>query len=160
MKEKQVTSTFKVYDSISELSALEQAAMRKAIDMLDHVYAPYSEFYVGAAAMTDQGTIYGGCNQENASYPLCICGERVALYNAGANESKTPIKMLAIVSHNPKKFIDKPVSPCGACRQVISEFAIRHGQDFPILLKGDGDMVYKLDSSKELLPFGFDSNYL
>ena len=160
MKEIQVTSTFKVYDSISGLTTIEQTVMLKAIDMLDSVYAPYSGFYVGAAAMTDEGNIYGGCNQENASYPLCICGERVALYNAGVNEPKTPIQILAIVSHNPKKFIDKPVSPCGACRQVISEFAMRHNQDFPILLKGDGDMIYKLESSKELLPFGFDSNYL
>lgn len=160
MKEIQVTSTFKVYDSLSKLTAIEQTVMLKAIDMLDNVYAPYSGFYVGAAAMTDEGNIYGGCNQENASYPLCICGERVALYNAGVNEPKTPIQILAIVSHNPKKFIDRPVSPCGACRQVISEFAMRHDQDFTILLKGDGDMIYKLESSKELLPFGFDSNYL
>lgn len=160
MKEVKVTSTFKVYDSISELTDLEQSVMQKAIDMLDNVYAPYSEFYVGAAALTDQGNIYGGCNQENASYPLCICGERVALYNAGANEPKTPIQLLAIVSHNPKKFIDRPVSPCGACRQVISEFAMRHNKDYPILLKGDGKIIYKLASSCELLPFGFDSKYL
>ena len=160
MKEIKVTSTCKVYDSISDLTSIEQTVMKKAIEMLDNVYAPYSEFYIGAAVLTNTGNIYGGCNQENASYPLCICGERVALYNAGANEPKTPIQLLAIASHNPKIFIDKPISPCGACRQVISEFAMRHKQDYPILLKGDGDMIYKLDSSKELLPFGFDSKYL
>lgn len=160
MKEIIVTSTISVYDSMSKLSSIEQTVMQKAIDMLDNVYAPYSEFYIGAAALTDEGNIYGGCNQENASYPLCICGERVALYNAGANEPKTPIQMLAIVSHNPKNFIDKPISPCGACRQVISEFAMRHKQDYPILLKGDSDIIYRLKSSRELLPFGFDSRYL
>jgi cytidine deaminase len=160
MKEIQVTSTFKVYEDVSKLTNIEQSVMSKAVKMLDSVYAPYSGFHVGAAVMTAENNVYGGCNQENASYPLCICGERVALYNAGANEPKSPIKLLAIVSHNPKKFIDRPVSPCGACRQVISEFATRHGQDFPVLLKGDGDMVYKLESCKDLLPFGFDSNYL
>ena len=160
MKEVKVTSTLKVYKNLSELTSMEQTVMQKAIDMLKSVYAPYSGFFIGAAVLTDQGNIYGGCNQENASYPLCICGERVALYNAGANEPNTPIQLLAIVSHNPKKFIDEPISPCGACRQVISEFAMRHEQDFPILLKGDADMIYKLDSTSELLPFGFDSKYL
>ena len=160
MKEVKVTSTYSVYDNKSQMSSIEQTVLQKAIDMLQNVYAPYSGFYIGAAVLTDSGNIYGGCNQENASYPLCICGERVALYNAGANEPKTPIQLLVIVSHNPKKFIDEPISPCGACRQVISEFAMRHKQDYPILLKGDGDKIYRLESSKELLPFGFDSKYL
>ncbi len=160
MKEITETSTFEVYENISELTAIEQTVLQKAIDMLDSAYAPYSEFYVGAATITDTGNIYGGCNQENASYPLCICGERVALFNAGANEPKTPIKLLAIVAHNPKKYIEKPISPCGACRQVISEFAMRHNQDYYILLKGDSDLIYKIKSTKDLLPFGFDSEYL
>lgn len=160
MKEIKESSSYEVYQNINELTPIEQAALQKAIDMLDSAYAPYSEFYVGAAAVTDQGSIYGGCNQENASYPLCICGERVALFNAGANEPKTPIKLLAIVAHNPKKFIANPISPCGACRQVISEFASRHEQDFPILLKADTDEVYKIKSTKDLLPLGFNSSYL
>jgi len=160
MKEIKETSSFEVYENINKLTSIEQKVLQKAIDMLDNVYAPYSEFFVGAAAMTDTGNIYGGCNQENASYPLCICGERVALFNAGANEPKTPIQLLAIVAHNPKKYIEKPISPCGACRQVISEFAMRHKHDYPIILKGDSDIVYKIKSTKDLLPFGFDSEYL
>lgn len=160
MKEINVTSSYVSYDNMEELSAEEKKVLQKAIDMLDSAYAPYSEFYVGAAALTNTGNIYGGCNQENASYPLCICGERVALFNAGANEPKTPIKLLAIVAHNPKNFIDKPISPCGSCRQVISEFEMRHKQPYPILLKGDGDTVYKLESAAQLLPLGFDSKYL
>lgn len=160
MKKHEVISTYTSYDSMNQLGSEERILMDKAIEMLDAVYAPYSEFYVGAAAMTVNGKIYGGCNQENASYPLCICGERVALYNAGANEPKTAIKMLAIVSHNPNKFIDRPVSPCGACRQVIAEFENRHDSPFPILLKGDGDEIYKMKSAASLLPFGFDAEYL
>lgn len=160
MKNVKVTSSFTVYENIQELSIDERIVMQKAIDMLQNVYAPYSRFYVGAAAMTTEGNIYGGCNQENASYPLCICGERVALYNAGANEPNTPIKLLAIVCHNPNKKVEQPVSPCGACRQVISEFEKRHNQPFPILLKGDTDIIYRLESGAELLPFGFDNTYL
>lgn len=160
MKSVEVTSSFTIYENISELSEVEQAVMQKAIEMLDNVYAPYSGFYVGSGVMTNSGSIYGGCNQENASYPLCICGERVALFNAGANEPRTPIKVLAIVCHNPNNKVEKPVSPCGACRQVIAEFEKRHNQTFPILLKGDSEMIYKLESGSDLLPFGFDNSYL
>lgn len=160
MKKVNVTSSFAIFENINELSKEEQLVMQKAIKMLENVYAPYSNFFVGGAVMTNNGSIYGGCNQENASYPLCICGERVALYNAGANEPNSPIKYLAIVCHNPNKTIEKPVSPCGACRQVISEFEKRHNQSFPVLLKGDTDLIYKLESGSELLPFSFDSTYL
>jgi len=160
MKTVKVTSSFTIFENILELPEVEQQVMQKAINMLKNVYAPYSNFFVGAAAMTTKGSIYGGCNQENASYPLCICGERVALYNAGSNEPQSPIKILAIVCHNPNKSVLKPVSPCGACRQVISEFEKRHNQSFAILLKGDTDMIYRLESGSELLPFSFDNTYL
>lgn len=160
MKNVKVTSSFSIFENLQELPEQEQLVMQKAISMLDNVYAPYSNFFVGSAVMTNKGSIYGGCNQENASYPLCMCGERVALYNAGSNEPNTPIKLLAIVCHNPNKNVSEPVSPCGACRQVIYEFEKRHNQSFPILLKGDTDLIYRLESGSELLPFGFDSTYL
>ena len=160
MKDVKVTSSFIIYESLKELSSEERLIMEEAIKMLENAYAPYSNFFVGAALMTQNGSIYRGCNQENASYPLCICGERVALFNAGAEEPNVPIKALAIVCHNPAKRIESPVSPCGACRQVISEFEKRHNQTFPVLLKGDAETIYKFSSGRELLPFGFDSTYL
>jgi len=159
MREISIESKFVIYDSVDDLTLEEKTLMERAISMLDNAYAPYSKFYVGAAALTTSGNIYVGCNQENASYPLCICGERVALFNAGANEPTEPIKLLAIVCHNPRKKVDQPVSPCGACRQVIAEFELRHKTVYSILLKGDTDKIYRTDS-KSLLPFGFDSNFL
>lgn len=160
MKKVKIDASFEKYEHISELTEIEQTVMNKAIEMLKNVYAPYSGFYVGSAVLTTSGKIYGGCNQENASYPLCMCGERVALYNAGANEPKTPISVLAIACHNPTNKLLTPVSPCGACRQVISEFEKRHNQSFPILLKGDTDIIYKIPSGSELLPLSFDGSYL
>ncbi|MEM9545297.1 MAG: cytidine deaminase [Bacteroidota bacterium] len=160
MKKVRLDTAYTVFENLDELSNNEKVVMLRAIEMVKNAYAPYSGFFVGAAAMTSSGKIYGGCNQENASYPLCICGERVALFNAGANEPESPILLLAIVCHNPKKKIEAPVSPCGACRQVISEFEMRHKQSFPILLKGDADTIFKLDSGSDLLPLGFDSTYL
>lgn len=153
-------SKLEVIASTNQLSEMEQKAMQSAVEMLDKAYAPYSNFYVGAAAVSATGAIYPGCNQENASYPLCICGERVALYNAGAYEHDVPVVLLAIVCRSKDKAVPKPVSPCGACRQVITEFEERHGQSMVILLKGDGDTIYRVASGSKLLPFLFDGSYL
>ena len=154
------SSEIVVLDSMDELTPINREAMQKAIEMLDRAYAPYSNFKVGAAAVTSTGNVYPGCNQENAAYPLCICGERVALYNAGANEHDVPVVSLAIVCKSPEKLIEHPVSPCGACRQVISEFEVRHSQSIDIFLKGDTEQIYVLKGAASLLPFLFDSTYL
>ena len=159
MKNINSIASYILYDSINDLKEDEQLLIRKAILMVESAYAPYSNFYVGSAAMTDSGSIYVGCNQENASYPLCICGERVALFNAGANEPNTPIKMLAVVCHNPNNPVENPASPCGACRQVIAEFEQRHKQSFPVFIKGDSDKIIQIDSG-DLLPIGFNASFL
>lgn len=160
MKKEQIQTNYSTFSSIEELESDEQLVINKAIQMLDAVYAPYSGFYVGAACMTLSENIYGGCNQENASYPLCICGERVALANAGSYEPRTGIKILAVVTHNPKNPVNTPASPCGACRQVLAEYVQRHKQDFVVLLKGDTDLIYKIESVSDLLPLAFDADFL
>lgn len=146
--------------SMADLTDRERSAVQLAVDMLDKAYAPYSHFHVGAAVVTASGKLYPGCNQENASYPLCICGERVALYNAGAHEHDVAIDILAITCRSKDKAIDKPISPCGACRQVISEYEQRHQKAITILLKGDGDIIYKIVGASHLLPYFFDNTYL
>lgn len=142
------------------LSLLDKSLVDKAVSMTDVAYAPYSGFLVGAAAQLSNGVVLGGCNQENASYPMCMCGERVALYNAAANYPSESVVTLAIVARNPKKKLTQPVSPCGACRQVIAEYESRYGSDIKIILKGETDDVIIFDSIKELLPFGFDDTFL
>jgi len=93
-------------------AGLETAARAAA----DHAYAPYSKFRVGAAVLMASGKIYRGANVENASYSLCFCAERAALVTAiTAGESK----LQAVAVYTPTK---TPTSPCGACRQVLSEF--------------------------------------
>jgi len=128
--------------------------------MLNVAYAPYSNFYVGAAVLMEDGTVHKGCNQENASYPLCICGERVALYNAHVNAHGKKIKTLAIIAKNPSKKLDQPVSPCGACRQVIAEFEQKQSAPIEIFLQGESDEVYYLESNDKLLPYQFSSKVL
>ena len=128
--------------------------------MLNVAYAPYSNFYVGAAALMEDGSIHRGCNQENASYPLCICGERVALYNSHVNAIGIKVKALAIVAKNPAKKLIHPVSPCGACRQVIAEFEQKQNAPIEIFLKGETDEVFRFESTELLLPYQFSGKVL
>ena len=111
-------------------------------------YAPYSKFKVGAAVLTKQGKVYGGCNIENSSYPLTNCAERTAIFKA-VSEGDWEIEKLALVADT-----DGPCSPCGACRQVISEFKINH--IVMANLKGDTKVV----TLAELLPFAFSDKDL
>lgn len=149
-----------IHTTYDQLSLLDKALIDKAVEMTNHSYAPYSNFYVGAAVQLSNGIVLGGSNQENASYPLCMCGERVALYNAAANYPDEKVDTLAIVARNPKKPLDKPVTPCGACRQVIAEYQLRYGQPIKLILKGENDKVVIFNGIKELLPYGFDESFL
>jgi len=110
-------------------------------------YAKYSNFHVGAAIETNDGTVYGGCNIENASYSLTQCAERTALFTAIAAGARH-FKHLVVATEN-------GVSPCGACRQVIWELC----GDIPITIV-DGQGHTTLTSSKELLPAAFDEKDL
>ena len=105
--------------------------IEEANKMLAKAYIPYSKFPVGAALVTKEGKIYTGCNIENASYGLCNCAERTAIFKA-VSEGERDFSYLVITGET-----DGPISPCGACRQVIAEFC---NPKMPVLLtnvKGD-----------------------
>ncbi len=105
--------------------------IEEANKMLEKAYIPYSKFPVGAALVTKEGKIYTGCNIENASYGLCNCAERTAIFKA-VSEGERDFSYLVITGET-----DGPISPCGACRQVIAEFC---EPKMPVLLtnvKGD-----------------------
>ena len=104
------------------LSEGDQRAINEAIRQLDLSYSPYSGFSVGAGIVLADGTILGGSNQENASYPLCMCAERVALYHLSAAKPGTKVLTMAITARNQNGIIERAVFPCGACRQVILEY--------------------------------------
>lgn len=108
-------------------------------------YAPYSKFKVGAALLTKDGKVYHGCNIENAAYSLCNCAERTALFKA-YSEGNKEFAMLAVIADTPR-----PVPPCGACRQVMTELC---PPDMPVILanlQGDTEQT----TVKELLPGAF-----
>ena len=115
-------------------------------------YSPYSKFAVGAALLCKDGKIFQGANVENSSYPLCMCAERNALYNAMMNGyKKEDFLALAIIADT-----DDACSPCGACRQVISELFPRDGKIYLANLKG----AFKETNIDELLPFAFSGDDL
>ena len=115
-------------------------------------YAPYSKFLVGAALLCKDGTVFHGANVENSSYPLCMCAERNALYHAYMNGyQKDDFAALALVGDT-----DRPISPCGACRQVMQELLPIDAVIIMANIKGE----VKISNMKELLPFAFDKEDL
>ena len=115
-------------------------------------YSPYSNFAVGAAVLTKDGKVFVGANVENSSYPLCMCAERNALYNAMMNGyKKEDLVALALSADT-----DEPCSPCGACRQVISEL---FPKDAPIIMS-NLEGKEKVATIEELLPFAFSGDDL
>jgi cytidine deaminase len=112
-------------------------------------YAPYSHFQVGAALLASSGKIYTGCNIENASYPLSICAERVAIFKA-VSEGETQFLALAVVADS-----QSLSAPCGACRQVIMEFA----PELPVALSNlEGKRI--IVKASDLLPMPFTKEFL
>jgi len=125
------------------------ALCQKAMDMLKMAYVPYSNFPVGAALECEDGTVFTGCNIENAAYTPTVCAERTAVFKA-VSEGHRTFRRIAVAAST-KKFC----APCGVCRQVLSEFA---PQLEVILVNCDGET---LDLTlPELLPYGFDNSYL
>jgi len=160
MKQIKITSSATVYNNLNELSAKDQTLINKAIEARRNAYAPYSKFHVGAALLLDNGEIVLGNNQENAAYPSGMCAERVAIWQAGSLFPGVKIKKLAISASSTITKVDKPIGPCGACRQTLSEYEINQKEPFPVIFMGEVGEIVKTPSLLSLLPFSFDSSYL
>lgn len=160
MKEVKIETTLQVYDDIKDLPKAIQNLMNAAIEARDNAYAPYSKFNVGAALLLDNSIEVIGSNQENASFPSGLCAERTAIYYAGAKYPKAKILKMAITASSQKHVTDKPIPPCGACRQAIAEYEIKQDQPIEIYFMGVHGKVVKSSSLANLLPLVFDSSVL
>jgi cytidine deaminase len=121
--------------------------MAQAAAARDKAYAPYSNFRVGAAVLAADGRVFAGCNVENASYGLCNCAERTALFSAiAAGVAVNTIERIAVIGDT-----SGPISPCGACRQVMFELG---GSQLRVVL-GNLQGARQLTTADELLPGGF-----
>ncbi|MBR0310277.1 MAG: cytidine deaminase [Paludibacteraceae bacterium] len=145
--------------SWDELSESDKHLVEVAKRNTQNSYSPYSHFCVGAAALLSDGTIVSGCNQENAAYPSGLCAERTVLFAAGAQHPDQPVEVLAIAAYTDGHYTEDPVSPCGACRQVMLETENRYKHPMRVLLFG-ANHVYEFRSAESLLPFSFISDDL
>ncbi|WP_420387376.1 cytidine deaminase [Roseivirga sp.] len=161
MTKREITRTSKIIihsgkDLDPEISNLIEEAKKAT----QQAYAPYSMFWVGAALKLSNGLIIRGNNQENAAYPSGLCAERVACFSAKSQFPEEDIEMIAIVAKNATADHFKLATPCGSCRQTMSEY--ENHQKKPIrlfLLNTDGE-VYESDSIENLLPFKFSEENL
>ncbi len=160
MKKITLQSEIEVAASIKELNDADAELLNRAKEAAKAAYAPYSNFKVGAAVLLDNGVIVIGNNQENAAFPVTMCGERNAIFSAAAQYPSTPITTVAITIISAKRNVNRPVPPCGSCRQAIYENETRHQNNIRIILQGDSGDIYIINSVKDILPLYFDSSYL
>ncbi|MFT3911889.1 MAG: cytidine deaminase [Ferruginibacter sp.] len=160
MKKEEVRFGYDVYGSVDDLSPDDAQLLKAARQVTEKAYAPYSNFLVGAVAQLNNGETVSGTNQENASYPVGICAERALLASASMLHTNVPITTMAIAYHNINGDSSHPVSPCGMCRQYISEYETRMKQPIRLILGGMNGNVYVIEKASQLLPLSFGSEDL
>ncbi|MEP7377481.1 MAG: cytidine deaminase [Chitinophagaceae bacterium] len=160
MKEQKFEFEYEVYNDISELKKEDAELLTKARAVTKHAYAPYSNFFVGAVAKLNNGEIVSGTNQENASYPVGICAERVLLGNAATLYPGISIDTIAISYDSKEVKSDHPISPCGMCRQSLLEYETRTEQPIRLVLAGQEGKIIVVKTVSFLLPFAFTSGEL
>ena len=160
MKEKQsISIEYIIHTSSDELNSEDKEILREAVLAAKGAYAPYSEFKVGAAVRLKSGKVVIGSNQENAAYPSGLCAERVAIFSASANFKDEEMETIAIHSAS-ESTAQKQISPCGSCRQVMTEYEVKQQNKIRVLLMNYSGEVWEFSSCLDLLPLAFDSSSL
>jgi len=151
---------FKVYNSIEELDEKDAYLLREARKATETAYAPYSNFRVGAYAKLMNAETVSGTNQENAAYPAGICAERTLMSTASSLFPGIGIETIAVSYNNIRGESNRPVSPCGICRQSFVEFQQRTKNPIRIILSGMEGEVYVIENAENLLPLVFGADDL
>lgn len=151
---------FKIYNSIEELDEKDAYLLTEARKATEIAYAPYSNFRVGAYAKLMNGETVSGTNQENAAYPAGICAERTLMSTASSLFPGIGIETIAVSYNNIRGESNRPVSPCGICRQSFVEFQQRTKNPIRIILSGMEGEVYVIENAENLLPLVFGADDL
>lgn len=154
MKQRAYTIRLLEYKKPEELNKEQQMLVQKASEAVKDAYAPYSEYFVGAAALLENGETVIGNNQENAAYPSGLCAERVAIFYAGARYPRVPVRSIAITAMRDGILQDEPVAPCGACRQVLYEKESQGKALLEVILVGS-KRIHVIKQVADLLPLPF-----
>ena len=156
MTDRRIIIDFIEYATVEEMEPEDRELVAAALEARGGSYSPYSKFRVGAALRLSDGTIVKGANPENVAYPSGLCAERTARFAAGANYPGVPFDTLAIVGGNGEEVCEMPAAPCGACRQVMSEYQRLYDRPLKIILIGT-HAIYKFAKVDDILPLIFDS---
>lgn len=151
----EVKISFDRFEHWNELSTGDQELVERAYAVSKTAYAPYSKFHVGASLRLSNDQIVTGSNQENIAYPSGLCAERVALFYTGANFPNEQIETLCVVAEGDLLPVDKILSPCGSCRQVMLETEVRQEKAYRIILVSQNGVTIIFDSAVDLLPLAF-----
>lgn len=156
---KEHSFSYEIHSDWKDLSVEDQVLVDRAYEAMESAYAPYSQFKVGASARLDNDAIVTGSNQENSAYPSGLCAERVALFHIGANYPKQTVQTLCVVAKGDLIPIEKLLSPCGACRQVMLETENRQTNKIKVIIVNQDRRALVLSSVIDLLPFGFSAGH-
>ncbi len=158
MKKKDIHFSVQIYASSEELDTTDKALLTAARVATSKAYAPYSKFLVGAVASLANGQIIAGTNQENASYPVGICAERVLLSIIASLHPGVAVNTIAISYDNQHGESGHPISPCGICRQSLAEYEERVNHPIRIIMGGMKGQVYIVEKARQLLPLSFSAS--
>lgn len=154
MKKLNFEFSYASVQDLENLSEEDRMLVNACKDAAQNAHAPYSQFKVGAALLLENQALITGSNQENAAFPSGLCAERVAMFHAAHSHPGVAGIALAVVAFDKGKITDNPVTPCGGCRQVMSEFVGKASTKMRLLLVGEKEVLI-FEDALSLLPFHF-----
>ena len=160
MPKRQIEITFTESSSFEELDKKDHRLLEVAFNAGQSAYAPYSHYLVGAAVLLANGSVVKGNNQENMAFPSGLCAERVAIFSASANHPGVPVEAIAITAESMTFPVLEPVTPCGACRQVLVEYENKQNHPIRVIMGSKSGKSLVFESVADMLPLSFKEEKL
>jgi cytidine deaminase len=160
MKKIQFSAEYLCYADEKGLPDQDKMLLNEAKEAVNSSYSPYSKFKVGAALLLENGAVVRGSNQENAAFPVTLCAERTAVFSAAVQFPGVAIVAIAVTVETQQKNMNKPITPCGSCRQVMLEYELRFNHNIRIIMQGDFGEIYIAEAVKDIVPLYFDASFL